>query len=119
LTLEGHIGGTAPYMAPEQIVNFRESAPPVDQYAAAATLYNLLTGQYIYDFSGSFMDKMLKILQEPPVPIRNRRPDIPTQLAEVIHRGLAREPSQRFAGVGEMRRALLLAVPSAGQAVVQ
>src|SRR5439155_19533887 len=50
LTMNGDIGGTLPFMAPEQILNFREAKPPVDQYAAAATLYNLLTGCLIFDF---------------------------------------------------------------------
>src|SRR5439155_1648080 len=48
LTLEGQVAGTAPFMAPEQIHNFREAKPPVDQYAAAATLYNLLTDKYVH-----------------------------------------------------------------------
>jgi eukaryotic-like serine/threonine-protein kinase len=106
LTLEGQIGGTAPYMAPEQILNFRESKPPVDQYAAAATLYKLLTRHYVHDFSGSFQEQILMILQDSPVPIRRRRPDIPAPLAEVIHRALARDEGERFADVGAFRQAL-------------
>ncbi len=49
----------------------------------------------------------MKILLEDPVPIRDRRPDIPVGLAWVIHRALARDPQARYANVREMRRALL------------
>ncbi len=107
LTLAGQVAGTAPFMAPEQILNFREARPPVDQYAAGATLYNLLTGKYVYDFPRSFEERMLMILQANAVPIQSRRPEIPADLAAVIHRALAREPDQRFAEVEAMRQALL------------
>jgi eukaryotic-like serine/threonine-protein kinase len=107
LTMMGEIGGTPAFMAPEQITHFREAKPAADQYAAGATLYNLLTGKHVHDFSGSPTSRMLMILQDEPVPIRSRRPDIPQHLAEVIHRALAKEPGDRFASAKEMRRLLL------------
>jgi len=106
LTLTGDIGGTLAFMAPEQVTHYRDARPPADQYAAAATLYNLLTGCLIHDFPNDFRDQLVLIMQEKPVPIRSRRPEIPEKLAEAIHRALAREPGDRFADV----RALRLAV---------
>ena len=50
LTMTGDRGGTPAFISPEQITRFRECKPPVDQYAAGATLYYLLTGQFVYDF---------------------------------------------------------------------
>jgi pSer/pThr/pTyr-binding forkhead associated (FHA) protein len=107
LTLTGTTGGTAPFLAPEQIVNFRDVRPAADQYAAAATLYNLLTGQYVYDFPKSCQNCLLMILQDEPVPIRSRRPELPEELAAVLHRGLAREPEARYPDVLALREALL------------
>src|SRR5262249_40746159 len=49
LTFNGDIGGTVAFMPPEQITEYRDAKPPSDQYAAAASLYNLLTGKYVYD----------------------------------------------------------------------
>ena len=49
----------------------------------------------------------MKILLEDPVPIRDRRPDLPEGLAAIIHRALARDPQARYASVREMRRALV------------
>ena len=106
LTMDGDLGGTPAFMAPEQITELRNAGPPVDQYSAGATLYNLLTGSYTYDFPNRIEQKVMKILLEDPVPIRARRPDLPAALAEIIHRALAREPQARFANMREMRRAL-------------
>ncbi len=114
LTMAGEMGGTMAFIAPEQITQFRESQPAVDQYAAAATLYNLLTGRFLHDLPKKFDEQILVILQNPPVAIQARRPDVPRDLAAVIHRGLARDPARRFADVGELRRALREAVPAAG-----
>jgi serine/threonine-protein kinase len=107
LTMAGQVGGTAPFMAPEQILHFREAKPAVDQYAAAATLYYLLTGQYIFDFPQAFQERLLLVLQEQPVPISSRYPEIPAQLADVVHRALAKEPAGRFADARTMRQRLL------------
>ncbi len=107
LTLAGEVGGTMAFMAPEQITNFREVQPPVDQYAAAATLYNLLTDRYVYDLPAKYQAGLVMILHDDPVPIRDRRPDVPQGLADIIHKALAREPEDRFADVRAMRAALL------------
>ncbi len=107
LTMAGSTGGTAHYMPPEQVLNFRAVKPAADQYAAAATLYNLLTKRFVYDFSGSVQDMLKLILLSEPVPIRTRRPNVPEKLAEVIHRALARRAEQRFADVSAFRQGLL------------
>jgi serine/threonine-protein kinase len=107
LTMTGAIAGTVPFMPPEQIVNFRGVTPQADQYSAAATLYNLLTGKYVFDMPPLIQDQLLRILQDDPVPILSRRPAVPKGLAAVIHRALAREPHDRFPDAKAMRKALL------------
>ena len=104
LTMTGQMAGTVAFMAPEQITNFREAKPPVDQYAAAATLYNLLTGHYAFDFPSDRIKQLLMILEDDPIPIRRHRADVPDGLAAVIHRAMARDPATRFADAAEMRR---------------
>ncbi len=106
LTMTGDVGGTAAFMAPEQLSNFREASPAADQYAAGATLYWLLTGQSIYDLPPEFGRRLLMVLEQPPVAIQARRPDLPRDLALAIHRTLAKEPGKRFADVTRLRLAL-------------
>ncbi len=107
LTMTGDVGGTPAYMPPEQITHYREVRPAADQYSAAATLYNLLTGRFVYDLPARGMRSLRLILEQDPVPIRSRRPDLPEELAAVIHRGLQREPRRRFGSVKALRKALL------------
>ena len=45
------------------------------------------------------------LLEDPPVPIRQRRPDVPAGLADVLQKCLARDPADRYPTAGAMRRA--------------
>ncbi len=107
LTLQGETGGSFAYIAPEQITNYRESKPATDLYATAATLYNLLTGEYVFDLPKKMSERVLMILQETPVLITNRRGDLPPALAAAIHQGLSRNPQDRQPSAAAMREALL------------
>ena len=74
LTMSGDIGGTPAFMAPEQLVNFRESPASVDQYATAATLYYLLTKGHVFDLPKQMHLLYRMILNDDPVPIRRAAP---------------------------------------------
>ena len=106
LTLAGAAGGTPPFMPPEQILDMRSVKPAADQYAAAATLYWLLTKQYVHDATGATADWFVKVLDQDAVPIRSRRADLPERLAAVIHKGLSRKPEGRYADVRAFAAAL-------------
>ena len=106
LTQLGMIGGTIFFMPPEQITNYRAAPPESDQYAAAATLYYLLTGHYVYDFPETTSAQLGLILSEDPVPISSRCGNLPPVLCLAIHRALSREISARYRSTAEFRRAL-------------
>jgi serine/threonine-protein kinase len=106
LTFSGEMRGTVPFMPPEQMLDFKTVTPLADLYATAATLYYLLTCQYIYDEPSGGGDLIRMLLEEPPIPIRKRRGDIPNALAEVIGKCLARDPLERYPDAGSMRRVL-------------
>jgi serine/threonine-protein kinase len=107
LTMTGDVGGTLAFMAPEQITHYRDAGPPVDQYAAAGSLYYLLTGMYPFDLPADKQQCLLTILQDDPVPIQTRRADLPQELAAIVHRALAKDPAKRFRDVQALRKALL------------
>jgi serine/threonine-protein kinase len=105
LTFSGEMRGTVPFMPPEQMLDFKTVTPLADLYATAATLYYMLTCQYLYDEQAG-VDLIRMLLEEQPVPIRERRADIPQPLAAVIEKCLARDPKERFPDATSMRRAL-------------
>ena len=108
LTLLGDVAGALAYMPPEQITAYRDVRPFADLYSTAASLYHLLTGRFIYDFPpGDQRAGLAQILTEVPIPIRSRRPEIPDDLAALIHRALARDPKKRFPDARAMKDCLV------------
>jgi pSer/pThr/pTyr-binding forkhead associated (FHA) protein len=106
LTFSGEMRGTVPFMPPEQMLDFKTVTPLADLYATAATLYYLLTCQYVYDEPTGGGDLIRMLLEEPSIPVRTRRPDVEPALAEVIEKCLARDPKVRYPDATSMRRAL-------------
>jgi serine/threonine-protein kinase len=106
LTMQGEVGGTPAYMAPEQVTHYREVKPAADQYSIAATLYKILTDQYTRDLPKDLGAQLALIVTSEPVPITQRRADIPPKLAQVIHKALAREPGERYPDVMAFRQEL-------------
>jgi serine/threonine-protein kinase len=97
LTLTGSSGGTPAFMPPEQVLDMRSVKPAADQYAAAATLYRLLSGQHVYPTATTVEELFAKILQTDPVSLSTLRPDVPQALTATIHRALSRDVGARFA----------------------
>jgi serine/threonine-protein kinase len=106
LTFSGEMRGTVPFMPPEQMLDFKAVQPIGDLYSTAATLYYLITGQFIYDQVADGGDLIRMLLEESPVPIQSRRPEVPTALANVLAKGLARDPADRYPTASALRRAL-------------
>ena len=106
LTHVGDLGGTPAYMPPEQITNYREVTPAADQYSTAAMLYHMLTGKWVFDLP-TMPAGLLTILNNEPVPLTTRRPDLPAELWSVIQKALAKKPADRYPDVAAFRFALV------------
>lgn len=109
VTMAGEMAGTLAYMPPEQLRNFRDVKPQSDIYAVGMTAYSLLTGGLALDLSknSSVNDTIRAIFEQPAVPLRQRAPNIPQPVCEIIDRALAKDPAQRWQTAGAMRNALL------------
>jgi len=105
MTATGAVAGTFFFMPREQLTNFREVKPVSDVWSMAATLYYLLTAQYARHFSTQ-PDPLAVVLRGGVVPIRDRDPFVPDDLAEVIDRALADDPGQRYPTAEEFAIAL-------------
>jgi len=105
VTSAGVALGTPAYMAPEQIAADPGMDHRVDIYAFGAMAYELLTGAA--PFAGRTLSNVLVAhLMERPVPLPERRPDVPVAVAALIARCLAKEPSDRPASADELIAAL-------------
>jgi eukaryotic-like serine/threonine-protein kinase len=98
-------GGTAKFMARQQVIDFKYAKPEVDVWAMAASLYNMLTGAVPRDFPPG-LDPLLAVLEAPCVPIRQRKPSLPKALGDVIDRALVEEPEIPFKTAAEFKMAL-------------
>jgi len=85
--------GTAPYMAPEQIMGIR-CEPRSDLFALGAILYFFTTGERPHGDPQRLAGLKRRLWRDPPPP-RQLRPDCPEWLQEVILRCLEVLPERR------------------------
>jgi tRNA A-37 threonylcarbamoyl transferase component Bud32 len=107
LTRTGGFLGTVDYAAPEQIEGAAVDAR-ADVYSLTCVLWECLTGTPPFRRSSEFAT-LYAHLNDPPPDLRSRRPDLPGGLENVLSRGLAKSPVDRFASCGELVAAARLA----------
>lgn len=105
LTDERQVRGSLGYMAPEQVRSTRTAGPPADIYSAGATLYRYLSGKLPYDFLAG-QHPLTTVLQSAPIPLSQRRNDLPEQLVKIVNQALSRHPEDRFSTAEEFANAL-------------
>lgn len=106
LTNPGAVIGTPNYMAPEQARgDGSQIGPAADVYALGGILYTCLVRQP--PFSGeNAIDIMIKVAQSPPVPLRQRNPNVPAELEAICLRCLEKDPEKRYPSAAALVNAL-------------
>jgi serine/threonine protein kinase len=106
ITGAGNLIGTPYYMSPEQ-VRSENVDHRTDLYSLGATLYRVVTGEFVFD-GNSPMGIMSKHLTDELVPPSRRVPALrlPVELDRIIVKALARNRDQRYASAADMRRDL-------------
>ena len=95
LTCTGDVVGTLRYMSPEQARGDRVADPRSDVYSLGITLYQLLT--ISTPFASSDRHTVLRqVLEDDPPPIRRVQPSVPAELAVIVHKAMAKVPSERL-----------------------
>jgi tetratricopeptide (TPR) repeat protein len=104
LTATGQVLGTASYISPEQAVGEPATAAS-DRYALAVVAYELLTGSRPFQAEHFAAQARAHVEDQPPL-ATERDPSLPKGVDAVLDRGLAKEPSERWASATEMVEAL-------------
>jgi serine/threonine-protein kinase len=93
LTRAGVLLGTPRYMSPEQI-----SGEPADHrsdlYALATVVFEMMTGQPVFDANSDFSLMKAHLDQAPPDP--SKLVEIPPALASALLKALSKNPGERF-----------------------
>ena len=105
LTLEGQALGTPDYIAPEQILDAPNADIRADIYSLGATLYYLLTGRPPFK-ANSLYDIYQAHISREADPLNFVRPEVPSELAALVAKMMAKDPTRRFQTPGEVAEAL-------------
>ena len=105
LTATGMAIGTPAYMSPEQAAGDREIDGRSDIYSLGILGYQMLTGDP--PFTASSTPAMLvKHISELPIPVDQRRSEVPPDLARSVMIMLEKDPSRRFPSAAALVAAL-------------
>ena len=94
LTLTGQVLGTLNYLAPEQIEG-RGVDGRADAYSLACAAFEMLAGEPPFRREQS-LAVMWAQLSAPPPPLTSMRRDLPPAVDQVMARGLAKPPEDRY-----------------------
>ena len=86
--------GRMDFTPPETVADPAVRSPAADAYSLGAVLYLAVTGEPPFP-DGSVVDKMIAHQTRDPLPVRMRNPHVPTAVAGLIERLLAKAPGDR------------------------
>ncbi|MBI2389571.1 MAG: protein kinase [Deltaproteobacteria bacterium] len=110
LTQEGRFVGSPMYMSPEQIAHGHVDAR-TDVYTLGVVLYRCLAGVHPFHRDNTTL-VMLAHLHDKPIPLRERVPEVPAWLGDLVDRCMQKDPAHRPATMDEVYRALTEQSPS-------
>jgi tRNA A-37 threonylcarbamoyl transferase component Bud32 len=110
LTRAGGMLLSPAYASPEQLRGELRVSPASDVFSLGVIGYELLTRER--PFPGNRLQAPPGE-QPAPVPLRERSPEVPPDVAAAIHRALAEDPADRFPTAGAFAEALAAAEPPA------
>ncbi|HPO14078.1 MAG TPA: FHA domain-containing serine/threonine-protein kinase [Candidatus Hydrogenedentes bacterium] len=94
LSQTGAACGTPPYMAPEHVTNYKYIKPATDVFEMAATIFHMITGQFIRPMRGQ--DPFKCVVEVKPRRVRECMSGCPKSLADVLDTALAWDEKDRY-----------------------
>ena len=105
LTATGMAIGTPAYMSPEQSAGDRAIDGRSDLYSLGVVGYQMLCGQPPFTANNT-PSMLVKHLSERPIPVDERWPDLPQDLARAVMMCLEKDPADRFPSASAFALAL-------------
>jgi uncharacterized protein (TIGR03067 family) len=105
LTSVGQALGTPDFIAPEQILDAQSADIRADIYSLGGTLYYLLTGRPPFK-ANSLYDIYQAHISRDADPLNFVRPEVPSELAALVAKMMAKDSRRRFQTPGEVAEAL-------------
>lgn len=103
--VRGHLLGTLPYLAPEQLDPRKSIDARTDVYALGIILYEILCGERPYDAESTEATISALERADPRLPVEID-PAVPEPLQAIALRAMERDPARRYASAREMARDL-------------
>ncbi|MCU0498480.1 MAG: protein kinase [Anaerolineae bacterium] len=103
-TPDQQMPGTVKYMSPEQVMGKTDLDYRSDLYSFTVIAYLLATGRYPFTGTDDIVVINQHLNMQPPAPSRVN-PHLPSGLDDVLIKGLAKKPHQRYQSAGEFARA--------------
>jgi len=105
------VGGTVPYMAPEQLLDMRSRGKGgvdarTDLYALGVVAFELLAGEPPFPGPGRVQadyDRLMAARRAGPPPLRGRNPAVTPAVEAIVRKLLAPEPAARYQTAAELK----------------
>lgn len=97
--------GSPVYMSPEQLRNAKEIDGRADLWSLGVVAYELLCGKVPFDGDG-VGEIFAAILEQRAIPVCERNPRVPAELAAIIDKCLERKVEDRWADAAALARAV-------------
>ena len=99
LTLGSDVIGSMYHTSPEQAGNPRDADKRSDVFSAAATLFHALAGEPPWPADLTSADLLMAVAGRSPTHLQDVAPWVSRALTEVVHRGLKRDPDERWQSI--------------------
>ena len=110
--------GSPLFMAPEQMRSAKSVDGRADIWAMGVVLYKLLSGEVPFE-AETMPELVFKVVNDPPRPLHDLRPDLPPALLATVERCLEKDPARRFEDIAELATALEPFAPTSAHATIE